>query len=169
GAEEEARRLGYRLIVRGASYELQDERPMLERLVRTENVRGLIVAPNTDMPHAQEVVEWLAHCGVPSVLAERDALHPDGTPLESVTSDHALGGALAARHLASLGHKRVGLVLSRTSPTSRKIAAGWSAACEQLGLTPAQHFESMIPDRSTAEFSKSVDAALDTVRAKGIT
>ncbi|GMA90525.1 substrate-binding domain-containing protein [Homoserinibacter gongjuensis] len=169
GAEEEAQRLGYRVVVRGASYELQDERPVLDRLVHGEGVRGLIVAPNTDMPHAREVVAWLADCGVPSVLAERDATHPDGTPVESVASDHAFGGVLAARHLAALGHQRVGLVLSRHSPTSRKIAAGWTAACEELGLTPSQHFESLIPDRSTPEFSSAVNAALDTAIDKGIT
>ena len=73
GIEAEARRQGFRVLLRGASYELQDERPALERLVGSEHVRGLIVAPNTDMPHAQEVVQWLAECGVPSVLAERDA------------------------------------------------------------------------------------------------
>ena len=168
GAEEEARRRGFRVIVRGASYELQDERPMLERLVHTENVRGLILAPNTDMPHAQEVVEWLAGCGVPSVLAERDAVL-GLSPVESVTTDHALGGRLAVRHLAELGHTRVGLVLSRNSPTSRKIAAGWNAACEELDLEPAQHFESLIPDRSTPEFSEAVNATLDTALAMGMT
>lgn len=169
GAEEEARRLGYRVIVRGASYELQDERPMLDRLVHGEKVAGLIVAPNTDMPHAREVIEWLAACPVPAVLAEREATLPDGNPVEAVASDHALGGALAARHLASLGHRRVGLVLSRNSPTSRKIEAGWTSACEELGLTAAQHFESLIPDRSTPEFSSAVNAALDTALEKGVT
>jgi hypothetical protein len=48
GMEREARRRGYRVLLRGASYELQDERPVLERLVRSEGVKGLIVAPNTD-------------------------------------------------------------------------------------------------------------------------
>jgi DNA-binding LacI/PurR family transcriptional regulator len=170
GMEQEARRRGYRLLLRGASYELQDERPVLERLVQDPAVKGLIVAPNTDTPHAQDVVQWLADCGVPSVLTERDAVAlPDRVPVESVTTDHALGALLAARHLADLGHRRVGLVLSRDSPTSRKIGAGWAAACDELGLTPTQHFEHVLPDRASADFSDAVNASLDRTLGSGTT
>ncbi|QIG38690.1 substrate-binding domain-containing protein [Microbacterium sp. 4R-513] len=170
GMEREARRRGYRVMLRGASYELQDERPVLERLVRSEGVKGLIVAPNTDTAHAQDVIQWLAGAGVPSVLTERDAfLLPDRAPVESVTSDHALGAVLAARHLADLGHRKVGLVLSRDSPTSRKIAAGWEAVCDELGLTPTQHFEHLLPDRSSSDFSDAVNASLDRAMKSGTT
>jgi DNA-binding LacI/PurR family transcriptional regulator len=170
GMEAEAEKRGMRVLMRGASYELQDERPVLERLVLRDDVRGLIVAPNTETPHAQDVIEWLATSGVPSVLVERDGvLLPDGTPVESVTTDHALGAKLAARHLASLGHRKVGLILSRFSPTSRKIAAGWDAACIELGLTPTDHLEQILPDRRSPEFSTAVDATLDTALRTGIT
>ncbi|MWB99350.1 substrate-binding domain-containing protein [Agromyces seonyuensis] len=170
GAEAEATRRGMDIVLRGASYELQDERPVLERLVETGNARGLIVAPNTDTAHAQDVVRWLAGTGMPAVLVERDALVlPEGTPMESVTTDHALGAVLAARHLAALGHRRVGLIISRDSPTSRKIAAGWQAACAELGLTPTDHFESILPPRSSPEFSAVVDSTLDTALAHDVT
>ncbi|WP_203580717.1 LacI family DNA-binding transcriptional regulator [Microbacterium hibisci] len=170
GAEAEAARQGFRLVLRGASYELQDERPVLERLVHTEGVRGLVVAPNTDTPHAQDVVQWLAESGVPSVLVERDAVRlPDGSPVENVTTDHALGAVLAARHLASLGHRRVGLIIARESPTSRKIAAGWQAACAELGLTPADHFETSLPPLTSPDFSAVVDAALDVALSNSVT
>lgn len=170
GAEIEAQRHGLGLLLRGASYELQDERPVLERLVHRDDVRGLIVAPNTDTLHAQDVVQWLADSGVPSVLVERDAvLLPDRAPVESVTTDHALGAVLAARHLAGLGHRRVGLIISRESPTSRKIVAGWHAACRELELTQSDHFESVLPPRTSADFSAAVDAALDTALSQGVT
>lgn len=170
GIEAEAHRQGFRVLLRGASYELQDERPVLERLVRRENVRGLIVAPNTDTPHAQEVIQWLAECGVPSVLAEREAvLLPGREPVEAVTSDHALGAMLAARHLAGLGHRKVGLVISRDSPTSRKIEAGWEAACRELGITAAEHFERQLPQRTSPDFSATVNATLETAVDTGTT
>lgn len=170
GAESEAQRHRLDLILRGASYELQDERPVLERLVHRDDVRGLIVAPNTDTPHAQDVVQWLAESDVPSVLVERDAvLLPDRAPVESVTTDHALGAVLAARHLATLGHRRVGLIISRESPTSRKIVAGWHAACRELALTQSDHFESVLPPRTSPDFSSAVDAALDTALTQGVT
>jgi DNA-binding LacI/PurR family transcriptional regulator len=170
GVETEARRQNMGVVVRGASYELQDERPALERLVLSDGVRGLIAAPNTDSSHGQDVIQWLAESGVPSVLMERDGfLLPDGTPVESVTTDHALGGLLAARHLAALGHRKVGLMLSRFSPTSRKIAAGWEAACIELDLTPSDHLEGVLPDRSSPDFSSVVDATLDIALSTGIT
>lgn len=170
GMESEARERGLTLLLRGASYELQDERPVLQRLVDAEKISGLIVAPNTDTAHAQDVIQWLAGSGVPYVLVERDAVVlPDHEPVESVTTDHALGAALAARHLALLGHTRVGLILSRNSPTSRKIAAGWHAACTELGLSPTRHLEEFLPDRGGPDFSAVVDAALDTVLEAGIT
>ena len=170
GAETEATRHGLRVVLRGASYELQDERPVLERLVHADGVRGLVVAPNTDTPHAQDVVQWLAECGVPNVLVERDAVVlPEGSPVENVTTDHALGAVLAARHLAALGHRRVGLIIARDSPTSRKITAGWQAACLELGLTPSDHFETSLPPRTSPDFSAVVDATLDAALANSVT
>ncbi|MGH3263174.1 MAG: LacI family DNA-binding transcriptional regulator, partial [Trebonia sp.] len=142
----------------------------LQRLLDDERARGLLVAPNTDTEHAQVVIRWLADCGVPSVFMERDAkLPPDCEPGESVTTDHSRGAALAARHLAELGHRRVGLVLSRNSPTSRKIASGWHAACDELGLAQGEGFGPLLPDRSSPEFSATINATLDTALDSGLT
>ncbi|WP_243229834.1 substrate-binding domain-containing protein [Microbacterium sp. CIAB417] len=170
GMEAEARARGLNVVLRGASYELQDERPVLERIVANDDISGLIVAPNTDTPHAQDVMQWLHESGIPTVLVERDAVTlPDGAPVESVTTDHALGARLAARHLAALGHRRVGLVMSRNSPTSRKIAQGWHGAVEELGLQPSPQRETILPDRASGEFTAEVNAALDSMRDAGIT
>ncbi len=170
GMEREARRLGLRLVLRGASYELQDERPVLERLVTGDDVRGLIVAPNPDASHAQDVVQWLDESGIPSVFVEREAIVlPGREPVESVTTDHALGAVLAARHLAALGHRKVGLILSRDSPTGRKIVRGWATACEELALSPSEHFEQLFPDRNGPGFTAAVEAAIDTALANGVT
>ena len=170
GMEQAAREQGAKLLLRGTSYELQDERPVLERMVEHEGVTGLVVAPNTDTDNAREVMDWLHDSGLPFVLAERDAVcGPDRTPAESVTTDHALGAVLAARHLAQLGHRKVGLFISRNSPTSRKIIAGWSTACRELGLTPGEHVERILPDRRDPRFSGAVDAVLDAVLEAGVT
>lgn len=170
GMESEARRRGYRLRVRAASYELQDERPVLERLLATDDIRGVMVAPNPDTAFAQDVIDWLGDRPEPFALVERDAVSmPDRVPVESVTSDHALGAVLAARHLAELGHQRVGLILSRDSPTGRKVAQGWEAACAELALTPSQHFEQLFPPRTSPDFSVAVDAVLDTILSTGVT
>lgn len=169
GMEAEARARGLKVVLRGASYELQDERPVLERIVASEDISGLIVAPNTDTPHAQDVVRWLHESGIPTVFVEREMVSPDGLPVESVATDHGLGAMLAARHLAALGHRRVGLVLSRNSPTSRKIAAGWHQAVEDLQLEPARNAATILPDRASVDFTSEVNIALDSMMDAGIT
>jgi DNA-binding LacI/PurR family transcriptional regulator len=146
--EEAAREKGMSVLLRGTSYELQDERPALTRMLEQQELAGIIVAPNTDTEFAPDVIDWLTG---------------------SVTTDHALGAVLAARHLAQLGHRKVGLLISRNSPTSRKIIAGWTNACRELGLTPAEHVERILPDRSDPGFSTAVDGVLDAVLAAGVT
>ncbi|GGF42276.1 LacI family transcriptional regulator [Microbacterium sorbitolivorans] len=168
--EAAAREKGMSILLRGASYELQDERPALSRMLEQQELSGLIVAPNTDTEFSPDVIDWLTASGVPFVLAERDAVRrPTGEPVESVTTDHALGAVLAARHLAQLGHRKVGLLISRNSPTSRKIIAGWTNACRELGLTPAEHVERILPARTDPGFSAAVDGILDAVLAAGVT
>jgi DNA-binding LacI/PurR family transcriptional regulator len=170
GVETAAQLHGMTTLLRGASYELQDERPALQRLLRSDDVAGFILAPNTNSEHAQDVIQWLQDCGKPSILVEREAWTlPDHEPMESVRTDHMVGAAQAARHLAGLGHERVGLILSRDSPTSRRIAAGWHTACAELGLETADSFELLLPDRRSPDFSAAVDATLDTVFSKGLT
>lgn len=78
-----------------------------------------------------------AGTGVPLVLVERQA--PPGSPaadLDHVRSDAAHGAAMAVRHLASLGHHSVALVLREAAHADR-LRAGYAAAVEALGLTPA--------------------------------
>lgn len=170
GMQAEARRHGLRIVLRGSSYTADDERPALQRFLETDRVSGLILAPRTDGTRAQDVTAWLERSGVPHVLVEREAaLAPYRDVLESVVSDHALGTLMAVHHLAGLGHRRVGLVISRDSPTSRKVAAGWRAACAELGLSSEEHFERFAPDRHTPEFPTVVDEVIGTARSSGTT
>lgn len=170
GAEAEAVERGLDVLLRGASYQVLDERPILQRIVRGSNVHGLLVAPNPDTPHHEDVMRWLSGCGIPSVLVERDAVDPgDGSPLESVTTDHSLGAKLAVRHLAQLGHNRVGLIISRDSPTSRKISAGFRAACTELGLEAPDRFLSVLPPRGTPQYVDAVVTQLDNALENRLT
>ena len=172
GIEDEARSHGLRIVLRGSSYEATDERPVLERLVETENLLGLIVAPSPIGPRPQAVAQWRGASRIPHVLVERDAsqsLH--GEALESVVSAHALGALLAVKHLVALGHRRVGLVLLQ-SPPSRRIAAGWRAACAELKLAPDERFERVIPDRLSHTYPsaiKNVGEIVHAALANGIT
>lgn len=127
-----------RLILRGASYEVDQVRRQVAALVGEDGgpgVDGLLVAPPVDGPEAAELGEWLADLNVPVVLMERRlATGPYREPLESVATDHALGSGVATRHMAERGHRRVGLVTSRTSPTSAAVRRGFLAVADELGL-----------------------------------
>ncbi|WP_454296490.1 substrate-binding domain-containing protein [Salana multivorans] len=133
-AEHTARAAGMRLVLRGSSYESDDDRQQLMRLVE-RGVAGIIVAPRLDVPTAAETLAWLDSLDLPVVLVEREgAEEVHRTPLESVETDHVLGARMAVRHLAELGHQRIGLVRTEHSPHSAAIRAGWAAELADLGL-----------------------------------
>ncbi len=159
GAEEAAREVRARIVLRGSSYDTEDDRPQLVRLVEQLSVSGLIVAPRMDAPTAERTIEWLAGTGIPVVLLERTAtVGPHHAVVESVVTDHALGAAMAVRHLVSLGHRKVGVVLGEHSPTSPHVHRGWLEAITDCGLDAAATVDAQAPAHRAAW-----DAALDEV------
>ncbi|MDR1512773.1 MAG: substrate-binding domain-containing protein [Propionibacteriaceae bacterium] len=168
-AEAEAKSVGLRLLLRGDSYESVDERPTLAPLFESEDVRGVLAVPNVYGEHAGEVMDWITRQRVPCVLMEREAVAPaTGLPLESVASDHALGAELAVRHLAGLGHGRIGLVVSRKSPTTHKIHCGFEKAMAELGLL-GSGVDAAIPDTRTVGFAAAIEGVIDETVATGTT
>ncbi|AYY13889.1 DeoR family transcriptional regulator [Actinobacteria bacterium YIM 96077] len=135
GVREAAAGSSARVVLRGATYEAADERQQLTRLVEAVGVDGLLVAPTTTGPEGEELVRWLETSAVPIVLVERAAtVGPYGEAMESVVSDHVNGAAMAVRHLAGLGHQRVGLTATAGSPTTPHVRRGWQKACDELHL-----------------------------------
>ncbi|MEU4422888.1 substrate-binding domain-containing protein [Actinoplanes sp. NPDC024001] len=166
GAEEAARELDMRVVLRGSSYETENDRPQLARLL-DQQLDALIVAPRMDAPTAQATIEWLAGTGLPVVLLERTAAAgPHHALLESVVTDHALGAAMAVRHLASLGHRKVGLVLNENSPTGPHVHRGWLEAVADCGLDPAT-VDVRVPDARLPESAAALDAVLDQALSGG--
>lgn len=170
GAEEAARDYGHKVVLRGSSYESEDDRPQLERLVDVLGSDGLLIAPRLDAPTIDATLEWLAATGVPTVLVERTAtVGPHHAVLESVTTDHALGAAMGVRHLLSLGHRKVGAVLSKGSPTSQHILRGWHDAVTEAGVAPKGTVEVLLPGLRSAEWDAALDETLDRCLSTGTT
>lgn len=170
GAEDEAKRYGLRMLLRGSSYETTDEQPQLARLVQQPGVRALVIAPSMSAPTAASTIAWLATLPVPVVLVERSAhVEPHHAVMESVVSDHALGAALAVRHLASLGHRRVGVVLGRDSPTSPHVRRGWRQAAAECGLSPDCAVDVDVPGPRSGQWDSALDAAIDACLSNGTT
>ncbi|MET0425854.1 MAG: substrate-binding domain-containing protein [Actinoplanes sp.] len=169
GAEEAARELDLRVVLRGSSYETEDDRPQLDRLI-DQGVDALIVTPRMDAPTAGATIEWLAGAGRPVVLLERTATAgPHHAVLESVVTDHALGAAMAVRHLVSLGHRRVGVVLAEHSPTGPHVARGWREAAGECGLDVSSTVEERVPDARSPESPAALDRVLDRCLATATT
>jgi len=160
-----------RLILRGASYDVDQVRRQVAALVGDDGapgVDGLLVAPPVDGPEAAELGEWLASLSLPVVLMERRlATGPYHAPLESVATDHALGSGMATRHIAERGHRHVGLVTSRTSPTSAAVRRGFLAAADELGLDVVLDLETA--PLSDAGWADEAGSVLDRCAAAGAT
>lgn len=170
GAEEAARELDMRLVLRGSSYDTEDDLPQLSRLVERMNVDGLVIAPRMDVPTSQRTIEWLVATGIPVVLLERTATAgPHHEVLESVVTDHALGAAMAVRHLVSLGHSKVGLALVRYSPTGPHLHRGWAEASAEFGIDIHETVDVSVADAREVDRDGTLDDAIDRCLATGTT
>jgi DNA-binding LacI/PurR family transcriptional regulator len=164
GAEEAARELDMRIVLRGSSYQSEDDLPQLSRLVE-QGADALIVVPRMDAPTSARTIEWLNDLDIPVVLLERTATGgPHHEFLESVVTDHALGAAMAVRHLISLGHERIGAVLAEHSPTTPHIRRGWLAA-----LTGDATVDALVPGAPLPECAAALDRVLDRCLRTGTT
>lgn len=139
GARAAAAALGVNLQLRGSSYDPEEDRRQIGRLIEAGQVQGLLLAPSLEGERAPEMIDWIAHMPVPTILVERqpDRWTSTARQLECVRSDHALGMEMAVHHLHRQGHRRIALLLSKGSPTSAYLAQGWRLACADLGISEA--------------------------------
>ena len=123
-----AKELGYDLILEVMHDEVPDHYDILERLLR----RGLDgVLFRVDFPEIGRVLERLEKSGVQSVFMTK--VDGDmGSALDSVTYDVEKSRYLAAKHVLTLGHRKIGFMLSTHFTKSR--IAGYSRALEEFGL-----------------------------------
>jgi DNA-binding LacI/PurR family transcriptional regulator len=168
GAQTAVAAAGSRLALRGSAYDPAEDRRQVSRLLE-RGVQVLMVAPSTAGRAGTELVRWLGGLPVPVVLVER--VPPPELPtlaLDAATTDHALGAGLAVRHLATLGHRRIGLVTSRPSPTSRAVRRGWATAVRELELEVAGVPDLDVPSYGEPGWAGAFDDVLDTCRANGV-
>ncbi|WP_254550891.1 substrate-binding domain-containing protein [Catellatospora tritici] len=139
GARAAAAALGVSLQLRGSSYDADEDRRQVSRLIEAGQVQGLLLAPSLEGERAREMIDWVGHLPVPTVLVERQPERWTSTArqIECVRSDHALGMEMAVHHLHQHGHRRIALLLSKGSPTSAYLFQGWQVACADLGICDA--------------------------------
>lgn len=137
GAKRACAEAGARLILGVSAYSQATEIQQGQRLI-ANGVDGIVIAPTPNpetglLSEKQEA--WLASLEIPTVLMERPASSTGpAAKLDSVTSSHTVGAAVAVRHLAELGHKRIAALMIQ-GPNSALIRAGYEETVAALGLS----------------------------------
>lgn len=170
GARAEAEEQNLRILVRGSAYDAADNRRQVQALLDTQNIDGLIVAPDMTGEHGRELLRWLNTLPIPVVLAERRP--PAEVPahrLEWVATDHSFGAGMAVRHLWQEGHRQIGCLTDSASPTSPHVVRGWrqALAAMKIPLEGSVHADSAT--QGPAGRAEHFDHVLDLCRATGTT
>jgi LacI family transcriptional regulator len=129
GAEDVARRAGYRVILCNTDSDIGREDAYLEDMV-AHQVEGLLIAPVSDRsrPHLRR----LAQHRVPFVLVDRSI---PGVESDLVQGDSVGGARLLVEHLIGLGHRRIAHVTeSQEVSTARDRQRGYRDALAAAGI-----------------------------------
>jgi LacI family transcriptional regulator, galactose operon repressor len=177
GAEDVARRAGYRVILCDTRADLGVEREVIEEMI-AHRVEGILIAPVSD--RSREHLRRLGKFAVPFVLVDRTV--PD-ISADAVLGDSAEGAQRLVEHLLSLGHRRIGLIVETDEvSTARDRRCGYEAALAAAGLPadpaliveatvdPSGGFEGMqrlleLDDGPTAVFTVNNLVALGAIEA----
>jgi DNA-binding LacI/PurR family transcriptional regulator len=170
GARAEAGEQNLRILVRGSAYDAADNRRQVQALLDTQNIDGLIVAPDMGGERGQELLRWLNALPIPVVLAERRS--PTEIPahrLEWVATDHAFGAGMAVRHLWQEGHRRIGCLTDSSSPTSPHVVRGWHQALAALKIPLEGSVHEDSAKQENGERAQHFDHVLELCRKTGTT
>jgi len=132
GAEDVARRSGYRVILCDTRADLQLERDVIEEMI-AHRVDGILIAPVSD--RSREHLRRLARFGVPFALVDRTV---SGIDADTVRGDSEAGARRLVEHLVSFGHRRIGMIVEADDvSTARARRRGYEAALAAAGLDAA--------------------------------
>lgn len=174
GAADAAQHLGADLAIHASTANAEANLLVLEQIfaeTAPERIDALIIGPELREGAASAaLVDYLAEQPVPVVFVERgiddhSAVHRS---FDTVRSDHSAGAALAIRHLAALGHRRIAYSGLASTPTNHYLELGYARTLEHLGLT-----EECAPARrlslSRERTFEVIDEALERYREAGTT
>ncbi|MBX9984369.1 LacI family transcriptional regulator [Priestia sp. Y58] len=129
GVNERASTLGYDLILFNTNTMMQREKTYTQ-LCRERRVDGAIIQGiKKEDPYLKEVVE----SDIPCVLVD---IPVHSNSVGYVTTDNALGAKKAVEHLASLGHKHIGMINGHEDAfVSQERLNGYTEALKECGLS----------------------------------
>src|SRR5262245_9622526 len=131
GAEDVARRAGYRIVLGDTRADLELERDVIEEML-AHRVEGIAIAPVSDRSRAH--LRRLEQLGVPYVLIDRTVLRVEA----DVVLGASVGGAQRrVEHLVARGHRRIGMIVEADDvSTARDRRRGYVQALEAAGIAP---------------------------------
>ena len=129
GAEDVARRAGYRVLLCDTRFDLTLEAEVIEEMI-AHRVEGIVIAPVSDASRSQ--LKRLARFGVPFVLIDRTI---PGVECDVVLGDSTAGARSLVEHLIGLGHRRIGMIVEDENvSTARERRAGYVEALDHAGI-----------------------------------
>ena len=183
GAEDVARRAGYRMILCDTRADLTIEREGIEEML-AHRVEGIAIAPVSD--RSREHLQRVASFGVQVVLIDRTV---PGVECDVVVGDNSAGARRLVEHLISLGHRRIGFITeSDDVSTARDRRQAYEATLESAGIAvdpslivrstvdPSGGYDGMhrlleLEEPPTAVFAVNnlvAVGAIEAVRARGL-
>lgn len=150
GAEDVARRAGYRVILCNTDGDVEREDAYLEDMA-AHRVDGLLIAPVSD--RSRNNLRRLGPQRAPFVLVDRAI---PGIEADVVQGDSVDGARQITAHLIALGHTRIAHVTeSQEVSTARDRLRGYAAALEEAGIP----FDpELVAEARTANISGGSDA-----------
>jgi DNA-binding LacI/PurR family transcriptional regulator len=126
GIEAYASELGYRLLITTGGRRQRREHAMLEALLEYRTDGLILLSPRMRTAEMAEAVG-----AGPAVVVGRAVRNSE---FDCVVNDDALGAALAVRHLAELGHRRIVHIDGGLGAGAARRRAGYRRAMEEAGL-----------------------------------
>lgn len=119
---------GYRTSFFFVQWEPENELKCLRRL-KGEKLDGIIMIYEVGHP---DFYEYLSQASIPVVFC---TFEREGLDFHSIHTDEEEGARTATRHLADLGHRRIGLLSGSHFSFAAQRAVGYRAALEDAGIT----------------------------------
>jgi DNA-binding LacI/PurR family transcriptional regulator len=137
--------IGCRMLIAPPLRPSSPQPPFVE-MAQAREVDGILIAGVVEARWVRAALE----AGVPVVIL--DNFLPDAEA-PAVVNDNAGGAYAATRHLAALGHRRIGFIGAAVGyPFGRETRDGYTAALRDAGLARERALESAVPIDADAAF-----------------
>ena len=134
GAEDTAKRFGYKLLFGNSDEDYVKEKDYVEMIVSTR-VDGVLFAPAGDQ--SVKHLQILEKHKIPFVLLDREVPFIQA---DTVLGDSKEGAKQLVEYLVSLSHKRIALLNGSTDvSTARQRHLGYAEALKLNGIEPDEH------------------------------